>query len=287
MKYDLDLIKELFATRKFLSLDALKASNKKVYALTGAKATWKKEPDVVYSYQLRVTGTNKQFAEFLNGLEPSLLDDLSQIEDAHVSKATKKSLQTALITSKNYEKAGKSSVLYQYELEKYDLLKVEAKKKPTIEAVYEAFLEYKKTKNDIKPQKAAVKLESIGQTYQDLDVDEVLNVFDYASKEPKLSVDKVKNPDENVFEIGGKRMYRVPNYRLVSSKKADIQTALQDLMSLDVIELKKKDLTKLLNDWSRLKKGPVKKRVKSPAKLGNTNGEMPQSVKQKINIVKE
>jgi len=285
--YNLELVKELFANRKFVSLDSLKTGNKKFYTLTGAKTAWKTDPDLVYSYQLRVTADSKAFADFLKDLSADVLTSLAEVEDVKMGKLTKKELQNSVITFKNYQK-GKTAELFKHEVECYTKLKkAKAKKKKYyIEEVYAAFQVYKTQKNDIKPRKTPVKMSDIGETYQNLGENEVLNVFNYASKEPKAEVETVEDVGKNKYEFNGKVMYKVPNYRLVSSKKTDIQTVLRDLVAQDVIELKKKDIKALVDEWTELKSENASNKIKSPKKLGESNSKMPQSTKHKIRIVK-
>lgn len=282
MEYTLELIKTLFGTRKFISISSLKDGVKKTYTLTGAKTIWKKEPNIVYSYQLRVTGSKTEFGQFIKGLSNDILKDLNQFDDNIKAKTTKANLNNTLITNQNYTE----NELYQHEVEEYNKLKKTKPKKDkyTIEQIYEAFLVYKENKDDIGPRKTPVKLNNLGEIYKSLEGDQVLNVFNYSSKDPQIKIERVEDPNDSKFRLDGKVMYRVPNYRLVSSKRNDVQSALKDLVALNVIELGKKQITALLKEWAQLKTKQNGK-IASPKKLGDKGIEMPQTIKHKIKVV--
>ena len=291
MEYNLDLIKELLTSRKFISLESLSSGTKKVYTLTGSKSIWKKQPNTVYSYQMRITGDQAKFNSFLKDMSNDLVSSLSELDDALVKNPTKKTLKSTLITNKNYDTDGSEAyTLYQHDTQEYTKLKNKKikTKRPSIEDTYAAFLVYKENKSDLRPKKTPVKMESIGDMYQNLGSNDVLNVLGYASKEPHAYIQAVEDANESKFEIDGKIMYRSPNYRLISTKKSDIQRALKDLAAQDVIEIKNKQITQISNDWSELKTNSNKKEIKSPKKLdmnGDKKSSMPQRGKHKITIV--
>nr|QBK89550.1 MAG: hypothetical protein LCPAC001_00600 [Pithovirus LCPAC001] len=269
----LEGIEKLTKNRKFRSIAINDSGIYHSYLISGAKIKWNANLDFVYSYELRIAGTYKEVNDVLSNLSKDDLTELYQKLSSdpnfknYIPKSknfTTKSLISRIITQKNHgaNANGTKSItskLYYFELDQYKNLKqIKQNIKnnlPSIDEIYEAFLEYKKnppiSKNtNIKSKK---RLSNIGEIYTALQNNEIMNIYGYSAPDGKVFILKVDDPNMNEYDIDNKTMYKVPNYRLVTSNKKDVEYALKDLVEQGEVELTKKEINNTLKQWTELK----------------------------------
>lgn len=312
-------IEKLIKNRKFRSVKANNSGIYNSYLISGSKIKWKAGVDFVYSYELRIAGNLKEVKDFISGLSKKDLGEVGVTEGQGSSAPmTTKVLMNHIITKKNHNisaKGAKSPTpaqLYALELEQYKELKQlkqnKANNLPSIDEIYEAFLVYKNNPSttgntNVRSKK---RLSNIGELYTGLQENEIMNIYGYSAPDGKVLILKVEDPNQNTYTVNDKTMYKVPNYRLVSSLKKDVEYALKDLVEQNEVELSKKEINETLKQWTELKKRvtvesnsnanrngtkPTTKDIVSPKTIslesnGNsTNFKIPRAVKHNVKII--
>ena len=307
----LDAIPKLLEQRKFRSVNS-KGKNKifSNFQITGATTKWKSktETDFVYSYETRLAGKKKEVEDFIKGFTSEEMEILKELlgEDKGDHIADTKSLMSRLITFKNYTVTSKlensPKQLYDYEVQqnKSQKLKKDDVNEPTIAQYYEAYLLHKQTQKKIQNGNvetnkgpSILRMKEIGDLYKSLGKDDIMNIYGYSDVGGKAIIMKVQ--DEYIQD--GKKLHKVPNYKLATSKKKDVEYALKDLISLGSIGLKKNQISGVVKAWmdnkkdvasgggrgGKVEKGPQKIRI-SPTT--NSNKRPPQTTRTKITVKK-
>lgn len=301
----LESIPKLLEQRKFRSV--LPSGKNKAfghYQITGAFTKWKtkKETDFVYSYETRLAGSKKDVVAFLKNFTDENVEILQDLlgEDRGDHISSKKDLINQIITFGNHndpsDNPSNPSNLFEYEKEQKKNKKVKKEKEPTIDQYYDAFLKYKQRQKKIEDGKLQtdqnpkiLRMKNIGDLYQKLGPTDILNVFGYSNVGGVAVVVKVDQVDQN----NGKKLHKVPNYKILASKKKDIEYVLKDLITVGTIGLKKTQINEVIEAWAENKKsgskgeaGEVEEGPREIKTTSNSNRKAPMVTKTKIKVTK-
>ena len=100
-------------------------------------------------------------------------------------------------------------------------------------------------------------MENLGEIYNGLEEDEIMNVFGYSDPKGKVVVIKVDDLKKIEYEIEGRIMYRVPNYRIITSRRNDAEYVLRDLTRQNAIEISTHKIKELMDEWTSLKRRAI------------------------------
>lgn len=248
-------VAKLLPKRQFQEVEKNSNGNYSTYRITGATTKWKKQPNFVYSYHLRWAGDKEAVIKAITELDDDKLaiyhSEFKKLEDKF-ELPDKELLIDQLIAKDNY----KQSNLYQHEKEAYKEVMTKNKKEavdvPTIEEVYEAFTQFKKN-NIVNKTKKTLRMDNLGQIYNQMKTTHFLNVDGYSKADGKAEVVTVDDTQQNAYQIGSRVLFKVPNYPILSKTRLDLEYALRDLKTQSVISLSKTKLKSILKQWSEVK----------------------------------
>ncbi len=284
---------KLFKQRFFRSINPSGKENKIYhrYRLTGSKAMWKKDENVVYSYFTRLMGQREQIEEIISELTEEDLKTINEMFSVEIESENiftdhyidNETLLENLITNESYEGDNLAAEMYNNEKKHYSkMLAAEAEKEknaPRVAEIYEAFLiAKKKNVNNKNGRGKTLRMNDLGKIYLALDDNQMLNVFGYSDTNGKAEIVEVDDLKAIKYEIDGKILYKVPNYLILSSRQADVDYALKDLSRQDAIELSVNKIKGVVSEWSKIKN------------LGGKTKKIQRTFKRKIvrkKIVKE
>lgn len=269
----LQSVEKLLLQRQFQSVIPNRDQVYGKYRITGANARWNKDSNTVYSYHLRITGSQDEVVNMINALTEEQLSQFREKINPHEEKypfpGSKKTLIDTLITKNNHNVQKESETytpyqLYQHEKEKYSdyllRLREEERNAPAVDEIYQAFLEYKKNQEPSVPGiSKTLRMDNLGEIYTGMTSGQLLNVFGYGNKNGTAEPITIDNSASEVYNIQGKDLYRVPNYPIISARKVDLEYAIKDLSRQGAIEMTSAELKKVLNSWMEVKKSHSKK----------------------------
>ena len=294
-------IGKLLKMRQFRYVESQDKDGKtyKKYRITGAKTMWKKDPAFVYSYETRLCGPHNLVSKFIATFSKENIGALTKEYDALGPGPTPypksiSDMESNFISMKNY--AGpQPNVAYSFEILAYQRMNKDAeevlKQAPSITEVYTAFLKYKSTKTVTVAKSSSqgggkrggtLRMENLGELYNNMGEGEIMNAFGYSEPKGKAKIIKVEDTDNEEYDMDGKTMYKVPNYRIITSRRNDAEYALRDLSRQNAIELSTHKIKEVMDEWTS-----KKRRLIQAAKAANKSNGKLSSKSRKKKIVED